>query len=205
MNSQGLPMRSLRPVTGRALIGLWCAVAICAANVRAQFVFSDATTGPSLSTPMPRLRYLETDVEAERAVYDSTQGGIGREQVTRLYVSPRIGISWDYFLYHPYLLNWWTLFEPGYVWRQQTFSGRKNSVQEFEMNGSATVNVLQAKPYATTLTYHQSHDNIHYDFFTPATVDSLGWGAASGYREGPVPFNVSFQQTHENSSAFDQT
>jgi hypothetical protein len=56
------------------------------------------------------------------------------------------------------------------------------------------------KPYATILSYGRAHEDYHYDFFNSATVDAQSWGVTSGYREGPVPVDFSFQHSTRDSS-----
>jgi hypothetical protein len=152
---------------------------------------------------VPRLKYIRTDVEAERDVYHSSTG-IGNLETTRFYVSPRIGIGWDNYIYHPYLLTYSMLFEPGYVWQQRSLGGVSTPSSQLVLDGTFRANVLQIKPYATTLSYSHSREEAKYGFFNSATVDSQSWGAASGYRDGPVPVEISFQQSHEDSTDFNQ-
>ena len=89
------------------------------------------------------------------------------------------------------------LFEPGYVWQDRTSNGKGMASDELILNGTFPANVLQVKPYATTLSYSRSHEEAKYGFFSTATVDSQSWGATSGYRDGPVPVEASFRQSHE--------
>jgi hypothetical protein len=139
---------------------------------------------------VPRVQYLRTDVEAEQDKMQSS-GSTANQDTSRVYVSPRIGIAWDNYLYHPYLLTYSMLFEPGYVWQNRTSNGKTTETDELVLDGTFRANVLQIKPYATTLSYSHSHEEAKYGFFSTATVDSQSWGATSGYRDGPVPVEVS--------------
>ena len=159
---------------------------------------------PTWFMQVPRVSYIETDVEAERDKFHSASGGSDRDSM-RLYVSPRVGIAFNNYIYHPYLLTYSLLFEPGYVWQERSFAGQTSQSDQLLLNGTALANFLQNKPYATTLNFGRSHQEVKYDFFNTAMVDSQSWGAASGYREGPVPVTLSFQQTHEDSTDFNQT
>jgi hypothetical protein len=151
---------------------------------------------------VPRVEYLRTDVEAEQENLHSS--GAPNQDTTRLYLSPRIGIGWNNYIYHPYLLTYSMLFEPGYVWQDRTSNGKGVASDELILDGTFRANVLQIKPYATTLSYSRSREEAKYGFFSTATVDSQSWGATSGYREGPVPVEVSFGQTHEDTTDFNQ-
>jgi len=157
---------------------------------------------PSTWYAVPRLEYLRTDVEAEQENLHSS--GAPNQDTTRLYLSPRIGIGWNNYIYHPYLLTYSMLFEPGYVWQDRTSNGKGTASDELILDGTFRANVLQIKPYATTLSYSRSREEAKYGFFSTATVDSQSWGATSGYREGPVPVEVSFGQSHEDTTDFNQ-
>ncbi len=146
---------------------------------------------------LPRLRYFETDMEFESDTYNSAGTSIRDE---RWYVSPVAGIEWDNYIYHPYLLNYSLLFEPGYIWQRSGEPGLPaQTTDELMLDGIFKVNLLEAKPYATIVSYSRSQDDVKYDFFNSATVDSQTWVVNSGYQAGPVPVNVSFQQSQMNS------
>ena len=151
---------------------------------------------------VPRVQYLRMDVEAEQEKLRSSSAP--NQDTTRLYLSPRIGIGWNNYIYHPYLLTYSMLFEPGYVWQDRTSNGKGSVTQELILDGTFRANVLQAKPYATTLSYSRSREDAKYGFFSTATVDTQSWGATTGYREGPVPVEVSFNQSHEDTTDFNQ-
>src|SRR5258708_3548699 len=83
---------------------------------RAQYVDlwqSQANTAQSIW--LPTLKYIKMDVEAERDVYRSSAPA-SQQEFQRLYVAPALGIGWNYYIYHPYLLTYSLLFEPGYSW-----------------------------------------------------------------------------------------
>jgi hypothetical protein len=153
---------------------------------------------PEWSYFAPKLKYIKTDVEAEQ---DVTSGGGSQLKTDRLYVAPAFGIGWDNYIYHPYLLTYSLLFEPSYIWQESGAPGQMTQTETLSLNGTFSANILQIKPYATTITYDRSRDEVKYDLFNSATVDSQGWGVNSGYVEGPVPFTVSFQQSSENSAS----
>ena len=157
---------------------------------------------PESGNFVPKLKYIKTDVEAEQDVYSGNGGS--QQKTERLYVAPAFGIGWDNYIYHPYLLTYSLLLEPSYVWQESGPPGQMSQMDILSLNGNFTANILQIKPYATTLSYNRSRDEVKYDLFNSATVDSQGWGVNSGYTEGPVPVNVSFQQSHQDSTSIGQ-
>src|SRR5215471_13714761 len=54
---------------------------------------------PEPTLTAPRARYLRVDVEAEQSHQRSSIGASSSFQ--RIYVSPVIGFTWDYYIYHP--------------------------------------------------------------------------------------------------------
>ena len=153
---------------------------------------------------VPRLKYLETNVEGEKDSYRSGGNG-GPSSSTYMYLSPRMGVEWKNYVYHPYLLNYSLLFEPGYVWEARTLDSQKSQSGELSLNGSYIANLLESKPYATSVSYSRTHEQVKYDLFNSATVESETFGGATGYRDGPVPVKLSYYQTHEDATDFNQT
>ncbi len=150
----------------------------------------------------PRLRYIKMDVEADQSSYSTRLGGKLDSQ--RLALTPGLGIGWDYFLYHPALLSFSFLAEPGYTWQHYENNTTSQQSDATLLNGNFTGLLLREKPYAVKLNYARAHDDFHYDFFSSATVDSETYGLSSGYREGPVPVRLAFQQTHVENAGFSQ-
>src|SRR5436190_10692743 len=92
------------------------ALVLSAPNGWAQFRdWAGTQEGPGSAISAPRLRYIETDIESERDTFHSEVGG--DKESTRWYVTPKIGIGWNNYIYHPYLLTYSLLAEPGYVWQ----------------------------------------------------------------------------------------
>jgi len=169
----------------------------------AQYVdWSGFQETPEWNNFVPKLKYIKTDVEAEEDVYSG--GGGSQSKTERLYVAPAFGIGWNNYIYHPYLLSYSLLFEPSYVWQESGPPGQMSQTEMLALNGNFSADFLEIKPYATTVSYNRSQDEVKYDLFNSATVDSQGWGVTSGYTEGPVPVNVSVQQSHEDSTGLNQ-
>lgn len=152
---------------------------------------------PEPQPSLPRLEYISLDAEVEQV---SAKAGGSTTDTRNIYLAPTAGIGWDSFLYHPDLLTFSLLAEPGYNWQQYAVNGVTSEQDSLLLNGNLTATVLQLKPYATILSYGRAHEDYHYDFFNSATVDEENWGVSSGYREGPVPVNFSFQHSTRDSS-----
>ena len=161
-----------------------------------QSIYLDQTE-PMLT--IPRVEYFDLDVEAERVNYRSPNGG-GSSETEQIYIAPGVGIGWDYFLYHPDLLSYSILAEPGYSWEQFGSPGAMSTQDSLLLNGNLNATLLQLKPYSTTFNYNRSHDEYQYNFFNSATVDAQTFGVATGYRSGPVPVTADFTHSGRDSS-----
>ncbi len=165
------------------------------ARVGAQSIYLPRTTD---SYTAPRLQYIKLDTEFDQVSYRSKAGGATSTE--RIYLAPTFGLGWNYFLYHPDLLTFSVLMEPGYNWQQYRYAGAASEQNSLLLNGTVTATLLQLKPYAVTFNYGRSHDEYQYDFFNSATVDSANYGATTGYRQGAIPFTVSVQHATRDSS-----
>jgi hypothetical protein len=174
----------------------WLVLAAGASRSSAQSDYLEQSL-PDLT--MPHLKYVELNVEAEQS---GASGGGSQTTYQRLYVAPTVGIGWDYFLYHPDLLTYSILAEPGYVWQSYGSPQYMSQENDFLLNGDIHASLLQLKPYASTVFATASHDTRQYDFFNTVVEDTQSFGLTTGYREGPVPFSVSFQKSLTDSSGF---
>jgi hypothetical protein len=181
----------------------WLVLAAGAARLPAQ----DLPWGVYEENPLwfefvPQLKYIKTDVEAEQTSYKPVGGA--RQEWTELTVMPSVGIQWNNYIYDPYLLTYSLLFEPGYYWQQTGSAGQQSRMEELMLDGSATVNLLTVKPYATTVSYGRSHEEVQSDFFTSQTADLQSWNVLSGYRAGAVPVTVKLNQSEEDRTGDNQ-
>jgi len=151
---------------------------------------------------VPQLKYIKTDVEAEQSSYKPA-GGVSQNW-NQVSVMPAVGIKWNNYIYNPYLLSYSLLFEPGYYWRQSGSSGSQSQTDELMLNGSAMVNLLTVKPYATSVSFGRSHEEVQSDFFSSQTVDLQSWSVLSGYRTGAVPVTLTLDQSEEDRSGDNQ-
>jgi hypothetical protein len=151
----------------------------------------------------PTESYLSLDAEAQQESISSSKGG--DTTVQRLYLAPILGVGVDGSVYHPDLLTFSLKPEFQYVWQQTVSPGGGSSLATSWLpGGTGTFTWLQTKPYATQFFLSGSHDIHQYDFFHSAVEDLETWGVTSGYREGPVPVTVSFQQSHQDSEGLSQ-
>jgi len=159
---------------------------------------------PLWSKFVPQLKYIKTDMEADLTRYDFKQPGPKSINNQRIYLATGVGIGWNFYIYHPDLLSFSILAEPGYQWDQS--DGSVNSVHQENvlLNGMLTATLLGEKPYATTLNYYRAHDTYKYDFFDTAIADSESLNVSTGYREGPVPFTITFAKSTEDITSFNR-
>ncbi len=179
----------------------WMLVLACLASgsplVWAQYSYLEQ---PQEAAGLPKLQYLKLDVEAEKSSQRSSLGA--ESQYQRLYVAPALGISWDYFLYHPDLFNFSILAEPGYSWQEAGPPDALSRRDDVLLNGTLTGRLLQLKPYATSVFASSTHNTHQYDFFNSVIEDSHSYGVLTGYRTGPVPVTLSFQQISRDTTGF---
>ena len=159
---------------------------------------------PETTRTTPRLLYLKLDLEAEQTRQESMTT-TARSKYERFYVSPALGIGWDYYVYHPDLMNFSILAEPGYVWQNSGPPGALSQENDVILNGNLRATLLQLKPYSTTFFANATHNTHQYDFFNTVTEDANAWGVSTGYREGPVPVTISFQSSSQDSTGLGYT
>ncbi len=154
--------------------------------------------------------YISLDAEAEKET-DASNNGSGKISSQRLYLSPAVGVGTVGSIYHPDLFEFSLRAEPGYVYQQTGVAGatsRQNGfLQSYDFSGTA----LQLKPYSTTIFASAGHDVYEYDFFNSVVANQETWGFNTGYRAGPVPVTINFQDSHQDinglseDTTFDQT
>lgn len=158
---------------------------------------------PRWLTLRPSESYLSMDVEAQQQT--TSAGNSGSTTAQQIYLAPAIGIGLDGSVYHPDLLSFSLRPEFQYVWQQTRFDdGQPSEVTSWLPDGTGTFTFLQTKPYFTTFSLSGAHDIHQYDFFNSATEDLRTWGLNTGYREGPVPVTVGFQQSELDSDGLSQ-
>jgi hypothetical protein len=186
----------------RRLLRLLAALVMAAGSAHAvvQTVGSDDDAEyPPLT--MPQLKYISLSVNADQLDSTSKSGG-GGSHSEQVYMAPTVAIGWDYFLYHPNLMTFSLLAEPGYSWQQYNVDGSSLMQDSLVLNGTFSGTILAMKPYSTSVNYSRSRGEYHYDFFSSATSESESWGVSSGYHQGPVPFTVSFQHSLTDNTGY---
>jgi hypothetical protein len=192
-----MTMKLQRTILTRATRVVFAVLCLLAVTARAQYRDWIGEEERVNSRWIPKMKYILIDTDAERDTFDSNVSG--HQEVTRYYASPRVAVGWDNYIYHPYLLTYSALFEPGYTWRRTTVGGIPNDSNEFTVNGKVNAELLSPKPYATSLTFDRGHDEVQYGFFNLASVDSQSWGVASGWRTGRLPVRFSFHEAREDA------
>src|SRR5215469_6042677 len=163
----------------------------------------DLSEEPRWLTLRPGESYLSLDAEGQQQTASAGSGG--KTTAQQIYLAPAIGIGLDGSLYHPDLLSFSLRPEFQYVWQQTRFdNGSPSDQTSWLPNGTGTLTLLQTKPYFTTLSLSGAHDIHQYDFFNSATEDLRMWGVNTGYRTGPVPVTVGFQQSELDSDGLSQ-
>jgi hypothetical protein len=189
------PISHRRP-TGPALVLL--ALAAGAARVEAQYIPPREIEPKWLDLRLTQ-SYLKVDAEGEEVNLSGRNSAPTKNQ--SLYLAPTLGADMQGFVYHPDLLGFNLALEPGYTWQQQGPPGGSTSQSSgYLINGTGNFDLLAAKPYTVSGLFGRSHDIFNYDFFNSQVVDQQSWGIRSGYREGAVPFSISFSQSDQQAS-----
>ncbi len=151
---------------------------------------------------VPRVKYVDLDLEYESDSYTSAGSSL---RTYRYYISPTAGIEWANYIRDPRLFNYSLLFAPGYIWQESGSPGQMTQSDDLALDGEFKGNILDSKPYATGINYGRSEEQMQYDFFNSATVDTQKWGVSSGYNYGAVPVALSYEETQVTSTEPGQT
>lgn len=149
---------------------------------------------------VPQLKYIKTEAEGRQSSYKLANGAPNNSN--DIAVRSGIGLTWRNYIYHPALLNYFLVFEPEYRWQRRKETSNSGSSTELTLNGTATLNLLSAKPYATSISIGRSHDEVQADFFSSQSVDSQFWSVLSGYRAGAVPVTLNVEQSKVDREGF---
>ena len=152
--------------------------------------------------PFPQFDYLAMNAEVRQSSYKSRSGATTTWKEAVLTSSLRL--TWQNYIYNPFLLSYTLALEPEYRWQKYAVSGRTSDTKEWVLNGRATATLLSAKPFATSFTVSHTRQEVQADFFNSQTMDLQSWGVQSGYRDGPVPVTVTFEQSEEDRTGNNQ-
>jgi hypothetical protein len=151
---------------------------------------------------LPQLEYIKMEADVKQSSYQRAGGATTDwSQVTLM---SAVGIKWQSYIYHPDLLNYSLVLEPEYRWQRSGGSNSPALTRELVLNGSAGVNLLTVKPYATSVSFGRSHAEVQSDFFNSQTLDRQSWSLVSGYRAGAVPVTLTVEQSREDRSSISQ-
>lgn len=141
---------------------------------------------------------LDYEEQSQRTAIDDTDQ---TQDTTTL--SPSVGAGLDGSIYHPNFLFFETTFQLGRDFEEiDTLNNgvRVTEDNEFELQRyDTTLNLLQKKPYSTSLFASRDELRYDYDFFTRTTIDSTRLGFETGYRTGLWPLIVSFIDSNEDT------
>jgi len=146
--------------------------------------------------------YLAFDSEFEQQTV-STANTAGATTLQRIYLAPAIGVDAMGSIYHPNLFSYSLEAEPGYEYQKISYTGSgasgltQNTVLQ-NYRGSGTL--FQSMPFATTVSGSQDHQVTDYDLFNTVTVDSHGYGVSTGYKTGPVPVTLTYQDSYQDTT-----
>ncbi|SPE53408.1 hypothetical protein SBV1_1710039 [Verrucomicrobia bacterium] len=148
--------------------------------------------------------YFVWDGEFEQQTISSSAGG-SSVTIQRIYLAPAIGLEAMGSIYHPNLFAFTLAAEPGYAYQKIINSGGGSSasltqntvLQNYRANGT----FFQTKPFSTTFFANAAHENIEYDIFNNAVLDTQGYGVSTGYRDGPVPVTLSYEKSHDDATS----
>ena len=157
--------------------------------------------GPPPPSYIPKLKYVGLEAEGDRSSQSSSVSS-SHNNYERIYLAAGFGIGWDYFIYHPDLCNFSVLAEPGYTWQDSGPTGATRQESRFLLNGTFNAKLLQLKPYFTSVFATATHNTHQYDFYNSVIEDAQSYGAITGYREGPVPVTISFEDVHRETTGF---
>jgi len=137
-----------------------------------------------------------------------TYSGSGSENYSRLFIGPDLQLGLDGSIYHPNLARFSLNVDGaiGNAWQTTGSGGKSTTTQQFEYLGDlqSSLFLLNNKPYASSITAAVTHSFRDYDFFNQTTVDTWGYGMRTGYRDGPVPVNFSYQHLNETETGLNE-
>lgn len=153
-----------------------------------------------------RISEVSAGVYAE-GVYDESNFKNSGTTVTHehIFVGPSIGFNAAGSVYHPNLLTYAINTEGAFGWNRDSFSstGSSSSRNELDYLGrfGASVNLLENKPFHSTLFADYDHTFRDNDFFSRVTVDSWRYGARAGFQQGPWVVTADYSHRDETSTS----
>src|SRR5436190_7752268 len=121
-----------------------------------------------------------------------------------IFIGPSIGFSAEGTVYHPNFLRYFINTEGAFGWNQdKVVSTTTTTRNEFEYLGnfSATISLLENKPYHASAFVNYAHTYRDNDFFTRVTVDGLRYGARASWQLGDFSLGADYVHTSETSTS----
>src|SRR6266542_3274731 len=144
--------------------------------------------------------YAEGTYETE--TYQKSSTTVSHEN---LFVGPFLSLSADGSVYHPRLLRYFINTAGSYGWNEDRVvsGGTTTSRREWEYLGrlSASISLLEEKPYHGSAYVDYDHSYRDNDFFNRVTVESLRYGARGMWQVGNFTFNADYLHRNETSSS----
>ncbi len=150
---------------------------------------------------------LGLDVESEFQTRSSPLV-LGSDEYKRLYVAPLLEFQCDGSIYHSNLFEFDLFGEYSYAHYRYTRTvaggdGDSTIVVDynptlFRFNFSGVL--LKEKPYSVRVHASQGQTTRNQDFYTSVRIDSKSYGIGTGYRSGPVPFEVGYEYLTETQT-----
>lgn len=139
---------------------------------------------------------LEMKIDAQQE-QRSLQGSRTRRE--HLYAEQSLNLDLRGSVYHPNLLEF--RLQPQFGLSYQSVlldasGGTRESIRLLQRY-HADLQVLKQKPVATSVYAERDRTFRDFDFFSRAQVDSLRYGAGTGYSAGAVPFTLTYQHLRQ--------
>jgi hypothetical protein len=139
-------------------------------------------------------------VYSEGVFEQSRFTGSSSVNYSRLFVGPSLGLGFQGSIYHPNFCRFIFDGEGAFGWGWENIESTTTSKRsQFEQLGTfqTTLYLLSPKPYASQISAAYDHTFRDYDFFNRTIVDTWRYGGQTGYREGPVPFTITYTHLDE--------
>jgi hypothetical protein len=139
-------------------------------------------------------------IYSEGVFEQSRFAGSSSVDYSRTFIGPSIGLGLSGSIYHPNFARYIFDGEGAFGWGWERVSSTTTSSRSmFDQIGTfqGTLYLLSTKPYSSSLSAAYDHTFRDYDFFNRTVVDSWRYGAQTGYREGPVPFTITYTHLDE--------
>jgi hypothetical protein len=149
-----------------------------------------------------QLTEIETGLYAEGTHEDTTSLVNGRTfTYERIFFGPSLSLGAQGSVYHPNLFSFQLALAGSYGWAEQRTqsTGGSASRENWQVFGSHrfTAQILPEKPLNGSIYSNSGRSYREYDYFTRATVDTLGYGARVAYIQPALNLMAAYTHTQE--------